>query len=94
MKWHSGKAEGLEIITLGSASGSSFVMTCGGNWLIKPQKRKPPLDAFTQGERYVLRLYVAGPTSRSSRAVMNAEQICERHYTEKSLGITGYTQED
>jgi circadian clock protein KaiB len=31
------------------------------------------------GERYILRLYVAGMTSRSSRAVENVRAFCEKH---------------
>jgi circadian clock protein KaiB len=31
------------------------------------------------GERYILRLYVAGMTSRSARAVENVRAFCERH---------------
>jgi circadian clock protein KaiB len=31
------------------------------------------------GERYVLRLYVAGLTSRSSRAVSNLQDICDEY---------------
>jgi circadian clock protein KaiB len=30
-------------------------------------------------ERYVLRLYVAGMTARSTRAVENVREICEQH---------------
>jgi circadian clock protein KaiB len=30
------------------------------------------------GERYVLRLYIAGTTPKSTRAVMNIKEICER----------------
>jgi circadian clock protein KaiB len=32
-----------------------------------------------QGERYMLRLYVTGMTSRSSRAVSNLKAICEEY---------------
>ena len=31
------------------------------------------------GERYVLKLYVAGMTSRSTRAVENVRAFCEKH---------------
>ena len=31
------------------------------------------------GERYILRLYVAGMTSRSARAVENVRAFCEKH---------------
>jgi circadian clock protein KaiB len=31
------------------------------------------------GERYILRLYVAGMTSRSARAVENVRTFCEKH---------------
>jgi circadian clock protein KaiB len=32
-----------------------------------------------QTERYILRLYVAGMTSRSARAVENVRAFCEKH---------------
>ena len=32
-----------------------------------------------RGERYILRLYVTGMTSRSSRAVSNLKAICEEY---------------
>ena len=35
----------------------------------------PPED----GERYILRLYVAGMTARSARAVENVRNFCEKH---------------
>jgi circadian clock protein KaiB len=35
--------------------------------------------AKTQQERYVLRLYVAGATSKSARAIANIKHICEEH---------------
>ena len=31
------------------------------------------------GDRYILRLYVAGMTSRSARAVENVRAFCEKH---------------
>jgi circadian clock protein KaiB len=31
------------------------------------------------GERYILKLYVAGMTSRSTRAVENVRTFCEKH---------------
>jgi circadian clock protein KaiB len=31
------------------------------------------------GDRYVFRLYVAGPTSKSARAVINCRRLCEDH---------------
>lgn len=36
-------------------------------------------SADETGERYILRLYVAGMTSRSSRAVENVRAFCEKH---------------
>jgi circadian clock protein KaiB len=33
----------------------------------------------SEGERYILRLYVAGMTSRSARAVENVRAFCEKH---------------
>ena len=40
-----------------------------------------PVDesAGEPGERYILRLYVAGMTSRSARAVENVRTFCEKH---------------
>jgi circadian clock protein KaiB len=32
-----------------------------------------------RGEKYVLRLYIAGTTPRSTRAVANIREICERN---------------
>jgi len=32
-----------------------------------------------EGKRYVLKLYVAGITSRSNQAITNVKQICEDH---------------
>lgn len=37
------------------------------------------LAAGTQTEKYVLRLYVAGVTPRSSAAIRSITQICEEH---------------
>jgi len=31
------------------------------------------------GERYLLRLYIAGTTPRSNRAIVNIRKICEEH---------------
>src|ERR1700744_552635 len=36
----------------------------------------PPVD---EEERYVLKLYVAGMTSRSARAIENVRAFCEKH---------------
>ena len=33
----------------------------------------------TEKEKYVLRLYVAGMTTKSKRAIQNIKQICEEH---------------
>jgi len=33
----------------------------------------------SKDERYVLRLYVAGTTARSSNAILNIKKICEEH---------------
>jgi circadian clock protein KaiB len=43
---------------------------------------KPDLDATAQGSprAYVLRLFVAGMTARSTRAVENIRAICEEHF--------------
>jgi circadian clock protein KaiB len=37
----------------------------------------PPLDA------YVLRLFVAGSTTRSQNAITNVRRICEQHLTDR-----------
>lgn len=50
-------------------------------------KRPPPpaiedlarAAAEAPGDRYVLRLYVTGMTSRSTRAIENVRKICEEH---------------
>ena len=50
-----------------------------------PPPASPPAPAAgngsngNPGERYILRLYVAGMTSRSSRAVENVRAFCEKH---------------
>jgi circadian clock protein KaiB len=36
-------------------------------------------EAVVSDERYILRLYVAGMTSRSARAVENVRAFCEKH---------------
>jgi circadian clock protein KaiB len=38
----------------------------------------PPADE-SSAERYILKLYVAGMTSRSTRAVENVRAFCEKH---------------
>jgi circadian clock protein KaiB len=37
----------------------------------------------SQGKKYVLRLYVAGTTPRSLRAISNIRKICEEHLRER-----------
>jgi circadian clock protein KaiB len=37
------------------------------------------LAAETQGETYILRLYIAGNTARSAEAIINIREICETH---------------
>jgi len=39
----------------------------------------PDLVAQPQDVKYILRLYVAGSTPRSSRAITNIKTICEAH---------------
>jgi circadian clock protein KaiB len=36
-------------------------------------------DSPGSGERYILKLYVTGMTSRSARAIENLQTFCERH---------------
>ena len=38
-----------------------------------------PKKSSRRTERYVLRLYVAGSSSKSLRAIKNARQICDEH---------------
>jgi circadian clock protein KaiB len=50
--------------------------------IAKPTKAQAALEkaaAERQGERYVLRLYIAGLTPRSTLAVQNIRKICEEH---------------
>ncbi len=51
-------------------------------------KRKLPVDSperleesarIAQKEKYILRLYVAGTTPNSVRAISNIKEICEKH---------------
>jgi circadian clock protein KaiB len=52
---------------------------------MKARKHKNATAAFEKAlagpptERYELRLYVAGMTPRSSRAISNIKEICEEH---------------
>ena len=45
------------------------------------KKEEHPKSDTDQGQntRYVLRLFITGPTTNSSRAVTNIRQICEDH---------------
>jgi circadian clock protein KaiB len=56
---------------------------------MKPTKSKSATAAFEQSlakpnrpPRYELRLYVAGMTPRSTRAIANIKEICEEHLKE------------
>ena len=40
-----------------------------------------PGFAERNGERYILKLYVTGLTSRSAHAIENLQTICEKHLT-------------
>jgi circadian clock protein KaiB len=51
-------------------------------------RKKPPSNGLgvlegqpdkSRGERYTLRLYVAGHTARSARAIERIKQLCEEH---------------
>src|ERR1700737_3888255 len=49
---------------------------------LPPQASPPAPPAAgdgSNGERYILRLYVTGMTSRSARAVENVRAFCEKH---------------
>ena len=41
------------------------------------------LPGSSLGNRYVLRLYIAGSTPRSSRAITNLKTICETHLKDR-----------
>jgi circadian clock protein KaiB len=45
----------------------------------EPRKAKAPPAARRKRDLYVLRLYVAGLTSRSRTAIANITSICEEH---------------
>ena len=42
-------------------------------------RARPPRITASDDEILVLRLYVAGTSARSARAIQNAKQICEQH---------------
>jgi len=48
-------------------------------------KKTPDVEVFEQAvqeakeKKYLLRLYVAGTTPRSTQAIMNIKKICEEH---------------
>jgi len=42
-----------------------------------------PLSTLVQNGKYVLRLYVAGSTPQSSRAIANIKTICESHLKDR-----------
>jgi len=48
---------------------------------MKPKSSTPAFEtaAATASRKLVLRLYVAGTSTRSTRAIQNAKQICEDH---------------
>jgi len=39
--------------------------------------------ADKEGKTYILRLYVAGTTSRSNKAITNLKRICEEHLADR-----------
>ncbi|HJQ25831.1 MAG TPA: circadian clock KaiB family protein [Blastocatellia bacterium] len=43
------------------------------------KKRHEALPEKTNGTHYVLRLYIAGASPRSMRAIVNARKLCEAH---------------
>jgi circadian clock protein KaiB len=47
-----------------------------------PPELQEAIDA-TKKQRYVLKLYVAGITPRSSRAIQNVTEICEKHLQDR-----------
>lgn len=52
---------------------------------LPPHKTTSAFDAALvrerRNEKYILRLYVAGPGTKSSRALDNVRKICEEHLT-------------
>jgi len=44
-----------------------------------PKTVAPPNAARKQPDKCLLRLYVAGTTQQSTRAILNIQQICEEH---------------
>jgi circadian clock protein KaiB len=52
--------------------------------------------AEAEGEKYLLRLYVAGSTPQSSRAITNLTRICETHLTSRYVltVVDLYAQQD
>ena len=47
-----------------------------------PSKRQPPGSGASPG-RYLLRLYVAGLSTRSSTAIRNLRRICDEHLQDR-----------
>lgn len=45
----------------------------------KPSTPKNATKSAAPVEEYLLRLYVAGTTQQSTRAILNIQQICEEH---------------
>jgi circadian clock protein KaiB len=47
----------------------------------RPRRAKghPPDEVAEVPERYILRLYVTGMTTRSARAIANLQTFCEKH---------------
>ena len=56
---------------------------------MKPKKLKDSAAEFEQKvrktgkEKYLLRLYVAGMTTKSKRAIQNIKQICDEHLKDR-----------
>jgi circadian clock protein KaiB len=48
-----------------------------------PDKVPEAISVSLQEARYVLRLYIAGSTPRSSRAITNLKTICETHLKDR-----------
>ncbi len=49
---------------------------------LTPRNLRPTIDRAAHGppdERYILRLYVAGTTARSARAIKNLRAICDEY---------------
>lgn len=52
-----------------------------------PDPRQPPEPDAPKAEHYVLRLYVAGNSPRSQRAVRNLSRICKSYFEDCEIEV-------